>query len=88
MSQIKSRILSRSESIPLEELEDHVKQKEEEKQRLEEEIKQRRAILESTNVEIQTINKYKQLKEELNKHGFSIEDPDRLLTILKYIKQL
>ena len=30
--------LSRSESIPLEELEGHVKQKEEEKQRLEEEI--------------------------------------------------
>ena len=60
--------LSRSESIPLEELEDHIKQKEEEKQRLEEEIKQRRAILESTNVEMQTINEYKQLKAELSKH--------------------
>ena len=44
--------LSRSESIPLEELESHVKQKEEEKQILEEEIKQRRAILESTNVDV------------------------------------
>ena len=39
MSQIKSLTLSKSESIPLEDLEDHVKQKEEEKQRLEEEIK-------------------------------------------------
>jgi hypothetical protein len=46
--------VSRSESIPLGELEDHVKHKEEEKQRLE--IKQRRAILESTNVDVQTIN--------------------------------
>ena len=36
--------LSRSESIPLEELEGHVKQKEEEKQRLEEEIKHKRVI--------------------------------------------
>ena len=52
------------------------------------EIKERRAILESTHVEIQTINEYKQLKEELNKRGLSIEDPNRLLTILKSIKQL
>ena len=80
--------LSRSESIPLEDVENHVKQKEEEKQTLEEEIKERRAILESTHVEIQTINEYKQLKEELNKRGLSIEDPNRLLTILKSIKQL
>ena len=80
--------LSRSESIPLEGLETHVKQKEEEKQRLEEEIKQRRAILESTNVDIKTIEEYKQLKEELNKRGLSIEDPGKLLTILKSIKQL
>ena len=80
--------LSTSKSIPLEDVENHVKQKEEEKQTLEVEIKKRRAILESTNVEIQTINEYKQLKEELNKHGLSIEDPNRLLTILKSIKQL
>lgn len=44
--------ISMSESIPLEELANRVKQKEEEKQMLEEEIKQRRAILESTNADI------------------------------------
>jgi hypothetical protein len=44
--------LSRSESIPLDGLESHVKQKEEEKRRLEEEIKRRRAILESTDVDL------------------------------------
>jgi hypothetical protein len=80
--------LSKSESIPLEELGGHIKQKEEEKQLLEDEIKQRREILESTNVDIKTIDEYKQLRQELNKHGLSIEDPDRLLTILKTIKQL
>src|SRR5207245_9474767 len=53
--------LSRSESIPLSELEGHVKQKKEQKQMLEDEINQRRAILESTDVEIQTINEYKKL---------------------------
>ena len=36
-------------------------------QRLEEDIKQAHVILKSTNVEIQTINEYKQLKAELSK---------------------
>ena len=78
--------LSRSESIPLEDLEGHVKQKEEEKQRLEEEIKQTRAILESTNVEMETINEYKQLKAELSKYHLSSDDPERLLTVLDNLK--
>jgi hypothetical protein len=78
--------LSRSESIPLEDLENHVKQKEEEKQRLEDEIIQRRAILESTNVEMETINEYKQLKAELNKYHLSSDDPERLLTVLDNLK--
>ena len=80
--------LSRSESIPLEDLENHVKQKEEEKQRLEEEIKHSRAILESTNVEAQTLSEYNQLKEHLRKHNLSLEDPTRLLSILQTIKEI
>jgi hypothetical protein len=63
--------ISLSESISLEELGSHVKQKEEEKQMLEEEIKQRRAILESAKVDIQTLNEYNKLKEELYVHGLS-----------------
>ena len=43
---------------------------------------------ERTDVDIKTIDEYKQLKLELNKHGLSIEDPDKLLTILKNIEQL
>ena len=80
--------VSRSESIPLADLERHVKQKEEEKQRLEEEIKHRRAILESTNVDVQTISEYTHLKEELSKYRLSTEDPTRLLSILRTIKQI
>ena len=72
--------LSRSESIPLEELEGHIKQKEEEKQRLEDEIKQTRAILESTHVDVQTINDYRQLEAELSMHNLSFEEPERLVT--------
>jgi hypothetical protein len=78
--------LSRSESIPLEELEGHIKQKKEEKQMLEDEIKQRRAILESANVERQTINEYKQLKAELGKHNLSFGEPERLVTVLINMK--
>jgi hypothetical protein len=80
--------LSRSESIPLQDLENHVKQKEEEKQRLEEEIEHSRAILESTNVEAQTLSEYNQLKEHLRKHNLSLEDPTRLLSILQTIKHI
>jgi predicted component of viral defense system (DUF524 family) len=79
--------VSISESIPLVDLEGHVKLKEEEEQRLKEEIQQARAILESTNVEIQTISRYKQLSAELSKHSLSSEDTDRLLTLLNNIKQ-
>jgi hypothetical protein len=79
--------LSRSDSIPLGELEDHVKHQEEEKQRLEEEIKQRRATLESLNVDRRAIEEYKQLSEELDKRGLSIEDPNKLLTVLNNLKQ-
>jgi 5'-3' exonuclease len=80
--------VSRSESIPLEDLETHVKQREKEIQRLEEEIKQRRAILESTNVDVQTISEYTHLKEELNQYRLSTEDPTRLLLLLQTIKQI
>ena len=86
MSQTKSRDYQLSESIPLEDLENHIKQKNEEKQRLEEEIKHRRAILEGPNVDIQTINEYKQLKRELNKYYISSEDPSKLLTVLDILK--
>jgi hypothetical protein len=79
--------VSISESIPLVDLEGHVKLKEEEVQRLKEEIQQARAILESTNVEIQTTSRYKQLSAELSKHSLSSEDTDRLLTLLNNIKQ-
>jgi hypothetical protein len=80
--------VSISESIPLADLETHVKQRQEEIQRLEEEIKHRCAILESTNVDVQTISEYAHLKEELSKYRLSTEDPTRLLLLLQTIKQI
>ncbi len=80
--------ISMSESIRLDMLADHIKRQQEEKQRLEEKIKQRRTILESTNIDIQTLNEYKKLKEGLSVHGLSIEDLRILLSILKTIGQI
>jgi hypothetical protein len=62
--------ISMSESISLEELGNHINQREKEKQMLEEEINQRHAILENTNIDIQILNEYKKLKQELSAHGF------------------
>ena len=67
---------------------DHIKQQQEEKRRLEEEIKQRRAILESANVDIITLNEFKKLKEELNAQGLSLKDPRILLSVLKTIREI
>ncbi|PWU79451.1 MAG: hypothetical protein DLM72_17345, partial [Candidatus Nitrosopolaris wilkensis] len=80
--------LSTSESIPLNALTDHIKQQQQENQILEKEIKQADAILENKNADIQTISEYTQLKEELSKHGVSIEDCNRLLAILKSIRSM
>ena len=44
----------------------YIKHKLEEKQRLEEQIQQAGALLQSKNVDIETINEFNQLKEELN----------------------
>jgi hypothetical protein len=80
--------ISTSGPISLEELENRVKQKEKEKKMLEEEIKQRRAILENTNVDITALNEYKKLKEQLIAHGLSLKDPQILLSILKTIREI
>ncbi|PWU79443.1 MAG: hypothetical protein DLM72_17305, partial [Candidatus Nitrosopolaris wilkensis] len=80
--------LSTSESIPINALAEHIKQQQQEKQRLDEEIKQAGAILQSKNVDIETINEFTRLREELSKHRLSTEDTSRLLSILQTIRQI
>jgi methionyl-tRNA formyltransferase len=60
----------------------------EEKQRLEEQIQDAGALLQSKNVDIETISEYSQLKEHLAKHNLSLEHHTRLLSILQTIKQI
>ena len=91
--------ISMSESISLEELGNRVKQMKEEKQRLEKEIGKAGMILKSKNIDIQTLNEYKKLKEGLWVHGLSLKeglwvhglslkDPRILLSILKTIREI
>ena len=80
--------LSESESIPPTEVPAYVKRRVEEKTKLDEEIQKAGAILEEKNVEIQTIEEYKKLKNELKKYSLSIENPRRFASILQTIDQI
>ena len=80
--------ISKSESIPPAEVPTRINQKLEEEQRLEEQIQEAGTVLQSKNVDIETINQFNQLKEHLSKHNLSLEDPARLLSLLETIKEI
>jgi hypothetical protein len=62
-------------------------QKLEEKQKIDEEIKEADAILQSKNVSIEAINEHIQLKEELKKYRLSTKDSHRLVNLLVAAKE-
>jgi hypothetical protein len=59
----------------------------EEKQRIEEEIQHANDVLQSKNVSVEAINEYLKLSEELDKHGLSAQDTDKLLNLLLNAKE-
>jgi hypothetical protein len=79
--------ISKSESIPIEQVPDHIKQKLQHKQKLEEEIIEAEAILQSKNVSIDAIDEYIHLNEQLSKHGLSTKDTSKLLNVIKNIEE-
>jgi hypothetical protein len=80
--------LSTSESIPLDRMTDNIKQQKDEKQRLEKEIQEAEAVLQSKNIDIQTLNNYKKLEEQLNSQHLSMAEPQMLLSVLHTIRQI
>jgi hypothetical protein len=80
--------IAKSEAIPPVEVPIYIRQKSEEKQRLEEQTQEAAAILQSKIGDIETINEFNQLKEHLSTHNLSLEDPTRLLSILQTIRQI
>jgi DNA repair exonuclease SbcCD ATPase subunit len=71
--------------VPVEELEEHIKQRQVEKDTLQHEIDEARAILDSVNVDRQIVEDYKILKDEMDK--YHLQDPKKFLNVLGAIKK-
>src|ERR687888_1678868 len=74
--------ISKSESVSPDQLPDYIREKLEQKQKIDEEIKQANDVLQSKNVDIETINEYVRLSEKLNKYNLSFQDTDKFLALL------
>jgi vacuolar-type H+-ATPase subunit I/STV1 len=79
--------ISKSKSIPLDQVSSYIKEKLEEKQRIDEAIKEADAILQNKNVSIEVINEHIQLNEELKKYRLSTKDIHKLLYLLVAVKE-
>ena len=71
--------------VPLEELEEHIKLKQAEKEKLLHEIDEARAMVNSVNVDRQIIEDYKELKNEMDK--YNLEDPNKFLNVIRNFKK-
>jgi wobble nucleotide-excising tRNase len=65
----------------------YIKEKLQEKQKIDDEINQANAILEGKNVSIEAINEYIQLNEKLNEYNLSFHDTAKLLNVLVNAKE-
>jgi hypothetical protein len=79
--------VSREQSIPPDQVSSYIQQKIQEKQTIEEEIKQADAILQSKNANIEAINEHIQLNQKLNEHGLSMHNIDELLKLVLNAKR-
>jgi cell division septum initiation protein DivIVA len=79
--------ISKEQSIPLDQVATYIEQKLEEKQKIDEEIKETDAVLQSKNVSIEATDEHVKLNEELNKHGFSTKELEKLLNLLVNAKR-
>jgi len=74
--------VSKSESIPLDQVSGYIKEKLEQKQKIDEDVKAADSMLQSKNVSIQVVNEHLQLNEKLKEHGLSTHNIDDLLNLL------
>jgi hypothetical protein len=78
--------ISKYECLPLGDVPSYIGKRLEEKRKIDEEIKEADITLQSKNVTIETMNEHIKLNE-LNKHGLSIHDIDKLLNLLVNVKE-
>ncbi len=79
--------ISKQESIPIDQVPEYIKEKLQEKQNIDEDVKQADAILQSKNVSIEAINEHIQLNDELKKYRLSTKDIHRLVNLLLAAKE-
>src|SRR5919202_5865712 len=60
----------------------YIREKLEQKQKIDEAIKEANGVLQSKNVDIETINEYVRLNEKLNEYNLSFQDTDKFLALL------
>ena len=74
--------ISKSETLPPDQLQNYVREKYEQKKKIDDDIQQADAVLQSKNVAIEAVNEYLKLSDELDKHGLSTQDIGKLLNLL------
>jgi hypothetical protein len=79
--------ISKTESVPLDEMPGDIKEKLQEKEKIDQDIKAADSLLQSKNVSIQAINEHLQLNEKLKEHGLSTHNIDELLNLLSNAKK-
>jgi hypothetical protein len=79
--------ISKSECIPLDQVSGYIREKLEEKKKIEEELREVDTLLQNKNVSIQAINEHNQLNEKLNERGLSTEDIEKLLNLIENAKE-
>ncbi|MFL6318669.1 MAG: hypothetical protein ACJ73C_18305, partial [Nitrososphaeraceae archaeon] len=79
--------VSKEESIPLHQVPGYIGERLQEKQKIDDQIKEADAILQSKNVTIEAINKYIQLNEKLKEHGLTMQNIDELLSLVLKAKE-
>jgi hypothetical protein len=79
--------ISKSESVSPDQLPNYMKEKYEQKQRIDEQIKEVDGVLQNKNVAIEAINEHIKLNEKLKEHGLSTDDIHELLSVLSNAKK-
>ncbi|MFL6330771.1 MAG: hypothetical protein ACJ705_07120 [Nitrososphaeraceae archaeon] len=79
--------ISKSESIPLDQVSGYINKKLEQKKSIDEQIEEADTLLQNKNVSIEAINEHIHLKEELKKYRLSTKDIHRLVNLLLAAKE-
>jgi hypothetical protein len=79
--------ISREQSIPLDQVSNYIEKTLEDKQKIDDQIKEADAVVQSKNVSIEIINEHVKLNEKLNEYNLCFQDVDKLLNVLVNAKE-